>query len=189
MVSPIALYRAVPGDRLRDLGMLAGLTAWLVYTRFYWTLHATHVALPPCPFYYLTGHPCPFCGGTRSFAYMWQGDLTDAVRLYPLGPLFFVGSLIGAGGLASGVITAGGTLGILIPPSVMIIVYAAVAGQSVVKLYAAIEEVLRSEDTKKNLDQQGATPLYKSTAEFGAYIKGEMTKWGPVVQKAGMKPE
>jgi TRAP-type mannitol/chloroaromatic compound transport system permease large subunit len=39
--------------------------------------------------------------------------------------------------LASGAITAGGTLGILIPPSVMIIVYAAVAGQSVVKLYAA----------------------------------------------------
>jgi TRAP-type mannitol/chloroaromatic compound transport system permease large subunit len=39
--------------------------------------------------------------------------------------------------LAAGVIAAGGTLGILIPPSIMIIVYAAVAGQSVVKLYAA----------------------------------------------------
>src|SRR3989449_10822315 len=39
--------------------------------------------------------------------------------------------------LAAGVITAGGTLGILIPPSVMIIVYAAVAGQSGVKPYAA----------------------------------------------------
>jgi TRAP-type mannitol/chloroaromatic compound transport system permease large subunit len=39
--------------------------------------------------------------------------------------------------VAAGVITAGGTLGILIPPSIMIIVYAAVAGQSVVKLYAA----------------------------------------------------
>ncbi len=39
--------------------------------------------------------------------------------------------------LASGVITAGGTLGILIPPSVMLIVYAAVSGQSIVKLYAA----------------------------------------------------
>jgi TRAP-type mannitol/chloroaromatic compound transport system permease large subunit len=39
--------------------------------------------------------------------------------------------------LAAGTITAGGTLGILIPPSVMIIVYAAVAGQSIVKLYAA----------------------------------------------------
>src|SRR5574342_917098 len=39
--------------------------------------------------------------------------------------------------LASGAITAGGTPGILIPPSVMLIVYAAVAGQSIVKLYAA----------------------------------------------------
>jgi TRAP-type mannitol/chloroaromatic compound transport system permease large subunit len=39
--------------------------------------------------------------------------------------------------LGSGVITAGGMLGILIPPSVMIIVYAAVAGQSVVKFYDA----------------------------------------------------
>src|SRR2546428_1193521 len=41
------------------------------------------------------------------------------------------------GRMASGTITAGGTLGILIPPSVMLIVYAAVAGQSIVKLYAA----------------------------------------------------
>ncbi|MGH7824275.1 MAG: TRAP transporter large permease subunit, partial [Candidatus Binatia bacterium] len=39
--------------------------------------------------------------------------------------------------LASGAITAGGTLGILIPPSVLLIVYAAVAGESIVKLYAA----------------------------------------------------
>ncbi len=39
--------------------------------------------------------------------------------------------------LAAGAITAGGTLGILIPPSVMLIVYAAVAGESIVKLYAA----------------------------------------------------
>src|SRR2546422_10868122 len=36
-----------------------------------------------------------------------------------------------------GASTAGGPLGILIPPSVMLIVYAAVAGQSIVKLYAA----------------------------------------------------
>ena len=40
-----------------------------------------------------------------------------------------------------GSLAAGGTLGILIPPSVMIIVYAAVAGQSVVKLYAAARRV------------------------------------------------
>lgn len=38
---------------------------------------------------------------------------------------------------ASGVICAGGTLGILIPPSIMLIVYAAASGTSVVRLYAA----------------------------------------------------
>ena len=37
---------------------------------------------------------------------------------------------------ASGVICAGGTLGILIPPSIMLIVFAATSGVSIVKLYA-----------------------------------------------------
>jgi len=39
--------------------------------------------------------------------------------------------------LSTGVIAAGGTLGILIPPSIMLIVYGATAAMSVVKLYAA----------------------------------------------------
>ena len=39
--------------------------------------------------------------------------------------------------VSAGVICAGGTLGILIPPSVMLILYGAIAGVSVVKLYAA----------------------------------------------------
>ncbi len=38
--------------------------------------------------------------------------------------------------ISAGAITAGGCLGILIPPSVMLIVYGATAGVSVVKLYA-----------------------------------------------------
>ncbi len=38
--------------------------------------------------------------------------------------------------LSTGVIAAGGTLGILIPPSILLIVYAATASVSVVKLYA-----------------------------------------------------
>lgn len=37
---------------------------------------------------------------------------------------------------ATGVICAGGTLGILIPPSIMLIVYAAASGVSIVRLYA-----------------------------------------------------
>ena len=39
--------------------------------------------------------------------------------------------------LSSGIIAAGGTLGILIPPSILLILYGATAGESVPKLYAA----------------------------------------------------
>lgn len=105
MVLPVALAKAVPGNRMRDLGLVAGLLLWLVYTRLYWVLHTSHIVMPTCPFFALTGHPCPFCGGTRSFAYMWEGDIADSVRLYPMGPALFVGSLFGTAGLASGVIT------------------------------------------------------------------------------------
>jgi tripartite ATP-independent transporter DctM subunit len=39
--------------------------------------------------------------------------------------------------LAAGIICAGGTLGILIPPSIMLILYGAMAAESIVRLYAA----------------------------------------------------
>jgi len=102
---PISLTRAVAADRIRDLALLAALLVWLVYTRMFFVLQAAHLSAPPCPFYYLTGHPCPFCGGTRSFAYMWQGDMTNAVRLFPLGPLFFIGTFVGVAGLAAGAVS------------------------------------------------------------------------------------
>jgi Protein of unknown function (DUF2752) len=105
MALPISITRPMPGDRLRDFAMLGGLLLWLGYTRVYWIIQAGHMTLPPCPFYYLTGHPCPFCGGTRAFAYMWQGDVADAVRLYPLGPALFAGSLAGVAGLAIGIVS------------------------------------------------------------------------------------
>ena len=57
------------------------------------------------------------------------------------------------------------------------------------KLHSAIEDVLHSADTRKYMDQQGATPLFMSTADFGKYIVSEIDKWGPVVQKAGMRAE
>lgn len=105
MRSPIALTRALPQERMRDLAIAGALVLWLVYTRIYWILQAAHLGGPVCPFYYFTGHPCPFCGGTRSFAYMWRGDLADAVRLYPLGPALFAGMVATVGGLVTGAIT------------------------------------------------------------------------------------
>src|SRR2546422_9733529 len=89
----VTVVRADREARLRTLALLAGLGAWMAYTRVFWPLKTVHATLPACPFLTLTGHPCPFCGGTRSFAYMWQGNLSHAAALYPLGPLMFVGTL------------------------------------------------------------------------------------------------
>lgn len=102
---PVTWTRSLPGDRLREYALLAALVLWLVYTRIYWALQAAHLTAPPCPFFYLTGHPCPFCGGTRSFAYMWKGDVADAVRLYPLGPALFAGTFAGVAALAASAVT------------------------------------------------------------------------------------
>ena len=102
---PIELTKALGADRSRDLALAGALLAWLVYTRIFWVLQAAHLTAPPCPFYYLTGHPCPFCGGTRSFAYMWRGDISDAVRLYPLGPALFAGTFVAIGALVAGAIS------------------------------------------------------------------------------------
>ena len=85
--------------RRRSLALLAGLALWMAYTRFFWPLHSANATLPRCPFLLLTGHPCPLCGGTRSFAYVWNGDLGHAVALYPLGPLLFLLTVLGLAGV------------------------------------------------------------------------------------------
>jgi hypothetical protein len=104
-VFPIAPTPALRAERMRDLAVAMALVVWLLYTRVLWILQASHISAPVCPFYFVTGHPCPFCGGTRSFAYMWQGDLSNSARLYPLGPALFAGTLVAIGGLVSGAIT------------------------------------------------------------------------------------
>lgn len=105
----LALVQAERDDRLRSAVVLAGLLAWLFYTRAFWTLHASHATLPACPFLALTGQPCPFCGGTRAFASMWQGDVVTAVRYHPLGPLLFAGCLV-ATGVVAALVASGRTL-------------------------------------------------------------------------------
>jgi len=59
----------------------------------------------------------------------------------------------------------------------------------VAKLHDAVAGLLDSEQTKKFLDNEGAAPVHMSSAEFGAFIAAEISKWGPVVQKAGMKAQ
>lgn len=83
----ISLDRA---ERIALLPAFALLVAWFVYTRLYFYLHPRGLTFSLSPFMYLTGKPDPACGLTRTFAWMWVGDLGQAVRVYPLGPLVFV---------------------------------------------------------------------------------------------------
>ena len=105
MAVHVAVVRADGEARLRNVLMLAGLVLWMLYTRVYWGVHAMHLGLPQCPFLAITGHPCPFCGGTRSFAYMWTGRVSSAALLYPLGPLLFVATAVAIPLLAVAVLT------------------------------------------------------------------------------------
>ena len=50
--------------------------------------------IPPCLFHTLTGQPCPFCGGTRSFVAMAHGNIGAAVHVFPIGPLLFAGLVV-----------------------------------------------------------------------------------------------
>ena len=101
----VALVRADAESRARDLLLFAFLVGWLAYTRVFWTLSAGHLTLPACPFLLITGHPCPFCGGTRSFASMWQADIVKAARFHPLGPVLFAGTFVGLGLIAAGLLS------------------------------------------------------------------------------------
>jgi Protein of unknown function (DUF2752) len=80
-------------DRLVAAGLLALALPWLAYTRLYFWLHPRGLTFDPSAFMYLTGKPDPGCGLTRTFAWMWRGDLLHAIGVYPLGPLIFLGTL------------------------------------------------------------------------------------------------
>lgn len=121
----------------------------------------TNDVLQTIPLFILMGYLMERAGIMDRMFYAYQllfGPLPGAIALTTMlvGTIFGIASgIVGAGvtlmgllalppmlragysvELAAGTITSTGTLGILIPPSVMLIVYAATAGVSIVKIYA-----------------------------------------------------
>jgi hypothetical protein len=47
------------------------------------------LGLPPCMFHLLTGHGCPGCGLTTSFAHLARGHMASAFHSNPVGVLLF----------------------------------------------------------------------------------------------------
>ncbi|HEY8839629.1 MAG TPA: DUF2752 domain-containing protein [Candidatus Dormibacteraeota bacterium] len=84
---------AASGDRWLAWTLLGVALPWLVYTRLYFFLQPRHLTYDGSAFMWLFNKPDPSCGLTRTFAWMWRGDLAHAVAVYPLGPIVFVATI------------------------------------------------------------------------------------------------
>ena len=61
--------------------------------------------------------------------------------------------------------------------------------RSVAKLDAATLAILKLPDIRERLAQEGSEPMGSTPAQFAAYIKSEVIKWGAVVRAAGIKAD
>ena len=61
--------------------------------------------------------------------------------------------------------------------------------QVVARLNAELETLLKSDETKKRLESEGADIIRMTPAEFGQFIADETKKWAAVVKQAGISAE
>jgi len=56
-------------------------------------------------------------------------------------------------------------------------------------LHGVMAKALQTKEVRDRLLSQGAEPSGRGPDELRAFVKSEMTKWGKVIQSAGVKPE
>src|SRR5260370_6040007 len=84
-----AVAPATHGDRWLAWTLLGVGLPWLAYTRLYFFLHPRHLTFDGGLFMWYFNKLDPFCGGTRTFAWIRKGDVSRALAVDPLGPLIF----------------------------------------------------------------------------------------------------
>jgi tripartite-type tricarboxylate transporter receptor subunit TctC len=57
------------------------------------------------------------------------------------------------------------------------------------RIFSELETILRSDETKKRVENEGAEVIRMSSAEFGRFIADETQKWAKVVKQAGIAAE
>lgn len=58
----------------------------------------------------------------------------------------------------------------------------------IVRLSDEVGKVLDRPDVIEALSKQSAEPTFKNSAQFNAFIKSELSRWGKAVKEAGLKP-
>ena len=61
--------------------------------------------------------------------------------------------------------------------------------ETVQKINADLRRVAAIPQVKVRLDETGWTPKLMSPEEFGAFVKGEIERWGVIIKKYGIKLE
>jgi tripartite-type tricarboxylate transporter receptor subunit TctC len=56
-------------------------------------------------------------------------------------------------------------------------------------LSEAVAKAVSSPELKKRLESEGAIPVGNTPAEFAAFVRVDLKRWGPVVKYSGAKPE
>jgi tripartite-type tricarboxylate transporter receptor subunit TctC len=57
------------------------------------------------------------------------------------------------------------------------------------KLRDEVAKAVAAPDVIAQFDKQGMVPVASQPAQWGAYIKSELDRWGKVVKESGIKPE
>jgi len=57
------------------------------------------------------------------------------------------------------------------------------------KLAAEVRRIVKLPEVAERFELDGAVPVGSTPAEFSAFLKDEMQKWGKVIKDAGIKPE
>ena len=65
-----------------------------------------------------------------------------------------------------------------------------IAPQDIIKrMHDEIAALQDTPEVVKRLEEQGATPVKQTSAEFGKYMQDEAARWQMVIDKAGIKGE
>ncbi len=97
MVSPVLRLQRLPIS-FYATGAVLALSLGLPLPQ-----HGSIAGMPSiCPFFNITGTPCPGCGLTRSFVSLAHGHIREAFAWHPLGPIMFTGALLYLVGTALG---------------------------------------------------------------------------------------
>lgn len=77
-------------DILFFLGLIMILPLFFLFlANSHGSFSLTHL-VPPCLFHFVTGLPCPGCGGTRAFVSLLRGDLVQSFLYHPVVPFCFL---------------------------------------------------------------------------------------------------